>query len=28
VPEEASVGITEFAAGAKKYFREQGVDMK
>jgi hypothetical protein len=28
VPESASVGITEFAAGAKKYFTEQGVEMK
>lgn len=28
VPAEASVGITEFAAGAKKYFKEQGIDMK
>ncbi|NLK20435.1 MAG: TAXI family TRAP transporter solute-binding subunit [Synergistaceae bacterium] len=28
VPEEASIGITDFAAGAKKYFTEQGVDMK
>jgi TRAP-type uncharacterized transport system, periplasmic component len=28
VPEEASVGITEFAAGAKKYFKEKGIDMK
>ena len=27
VPEEASVGITDFAAGAVKYFKEQGVDM-
>ncbi|HRV98986.1 MAG TPA: TAXI family TRAP transporter solute-binding subunit, partial [Aminobacteriaceae bacterium] len=28
VAEEASVGITEFASGAKKYFKEQGIDMK
>ncbi|GAB1399799.1 TAXI family TRAP transporter solute-binding subunit [Aminivibrio sp.] len=28
VPEEASVGITEFAPGAKKYFKEKGIDMK
>ena len=28
VPEEASVGITEFVSGAKKYFKEQGIDMK
>ena len=28
VPEEASIGITDFAAGAKKYFIEKGVDMK
>ncbi len=28
VPEEASVGITDFAPGAKKYFREKGIDMK
>lgn len=28
VPEAASVGITEFAAGAKKYFQEQGIEMK
>lgn len=28
VPEKASIGITEFASGAKKYFIEQGVDMK
>ena len=28
VPEEASVGITDFAPGAKKYFKEKGIDMK
>jgi len=28
VAEEASVGITDFVSGAKKYFKEQGVDMK
>ncbi len=28
VPEEASVGITDFVGGAKKYFKEQGIDMK
>ncbi|MEA4880444.1 MAG: TAXI family TRAP transporter solute-binding subunit [Synergistaceae bacterium] len=28
VPEEASVGITEFAPGATKYFKEKGIDMK
>ena len=28
VPESASVGITDFASGAKKYFEEQGMEMK
>lgn len=28
VPEEASVGITDFAPGAKKYFKEKGIEMK
>ena len=28
VPEEASVGITDFAPGAKKYFKEKGIDLK
>lgn len=28
VPEEASVGITDFAPGAKKFFKEKGIDMK
>jgi len=28
VPQEASVGITDFASGAKKYFKEKGIDMK
>ncbi len=27
-PEEASVGITDFVSGAKRYFEEQGVVMK
>ncbi|NLB83681.1 MAG: TAXI family TRAP transporter solute-binding subunit, partial [Synergistaceae bacterium] len=28
VPEEASIGITDFAPGAKKYFKEKGIDLK
>ena len=28
VPEEASVGITDFAPGAKKYFKEKGIELK
>ena len=28
VPEEASVGITDFAPGAKKFFKEKGIEMK
>ncbi len=28
VPEEASIGITDFVSGAQRYFKEQGVQMK